>query len=117
MDAAAKLARSFRAFVDGSGGTITGGWMHGLGVGGGSLLRVTVRRSQKDTLLNKSRPSLQSHVLDTTSGTWSALPPTPLDAATLMVSGSPSGKYVCVVRKDTPATGADSSGAKAKTVL
>lgn len=113
MAAADALARSFRAVVEGSGAAVTGGWVHHTAA---SLLRVTVRRAHKDLLLGKSRPSLQSYVVDAGSGSWAALPPTPLDPASLMVSASPSGRYVCVVRKDAPA-GGDPGAAKARTVL
>lgn len=108
------LARSFKAFVEGSGPTITGGWIQPLV---SSLVRVTVKRSQKDLLLNKSRPSLQSYVVETSTGSWTALPPVPIDPGTLMISGSPSGKFYAVVRKDSAAGGSDNGAAKSKTVV
>ena len=107
------LATSYKRFVDGSAAAITGGWITPLA--NSSLLRVTLKRSQKDALLNKSRPSIQSYVVEGSTNSWTPLPPTPLDPSTTIISGAPSGRFYAIARKDSPADAGE--GAKSRTIL
>lgn len=110
------IAGHFRSFADvvSGSGSIAAAWL--LPDGPNAAARVMVKRSYKNVAAGKSTAALQTYSFAMSTGTWTPALPMPLPSDVCMVSPSPSGRYLCVMRKD----GTDASagaGTKVKIVL
>ena len=113
----AELAISYRRYAERSnGGAVSAAWLHSLDAAG-RVLRATVRRSVRDVVANKSRASLQSIIVDTTSGRCVATPPVPNDPAIVSYTLSPTGRYACAIKKEAPPPAPNGKEAASRVVI
>ena len=110
----AELSSSYRRFAELATSAVSSGWLHPLDASG-RILRVTVRRGTRDVTASKSRSSLQTIVLDTGTGRCVSTPPSPMDV--LSYSLSPTGRFACAIKKETPPSNGGGADSKPTVVL